>query len=706
MGAPGRGRRARPRRAVCDHRHRDGLGQVACAYLLPSSATSRATRPAPRGHHALPVADQGARRRPAPRAARPRLARRARRRRTTATPRRRARAGSAQHANYVLTNPDMLHRSLLPGHARWSPFLRGLRYVIIDEATATGASSARTSRRCCAGCAGCAPRYGADPTFVLASATVVRARAPRVAGSPACRSPRSTTTPRPAGAADLRALGAAAAPSCAASTARPCAAPPPPRPPTCWPTSSSRACRHSRSSGPGAAPSPWRSAPSAPCAEVAPRLARAGRRLPRGLPARGATRARGRPALRRAPRPRLAPTPSNSASTSPGSTPSSSRLARHPRVALAAGRPRRPLRAGAPSRCWSRATTRSTPTSSTTPRRSSARPVEATVLDPDNPYVLAPHLCAAAAELPLTEDDLALFGPRPPTCSPDLVRRGLLRRRPAGWYWTRRERATDLADIRGAGGEPVQVVEDGHRPPPRHRGRGVRAHAPSTTAPSTCTRARRTSSHDARPRRLASRSSQPADPDYSDDRPRRHRHRDRGPAPLDALGRRHRCCFGTVEVTQPGRRLPDAAHARRARCWARSRSTSRRAPCAPAPSGGRSPTTRSPLWTTGRPGRVRRTPPSTPSIGLLPLFATCDRWDIGGVSTALHPDTGLLTVFVYDGHEGGAGFAERGYAGAARLAPRHPRRDRGLRVRGRLPVVHPVAEVRQRQRPPRQARRR
>ena len=50
------------------------------------------------------------------------------------------------------------------------------------------------------------------------------------------------------------------------------------------------------------------------------------------------------------------------------------------------------------------------------------------------------------------------------------------------------------------------------------------------------------------------------------------------------------------------------------------------------------------------------------AIGVLPLFALCDRNDIGGVSTPLHPDTGKPQVFIYDGHPGGVGIAEKGYA--------------------------------------------
>ncbi len=49
------------------------------------------------------------------------------------------------------------------------------------------------------------------------------------------------------------------------------------------------------------------------------------------------------------------------------------------------------------------------------------------------------------------------------------------------------------------------------------------------------------------------------------------------------------------------------------------------------------------------------------AIGILPLFAICDRNDIGGVSTPLHPDTGKPQVFIYDGHPGGVGIAEKGY---------------------------------------------
>ena len=49
------------------------------------------------------------------------------------------------------------------------------------------------------------------------------------------------------------------------------------------------------------------------------------------------------------------------------------------------------------------------------------------------------------------------------------------------------------------------------------------------------------------------------------------------------------------------------------------------------------------------------------AIALLPLFALCDRNDIGGVSTPFHPDTGKAQIFIYDAYPGGIGIAEKGF---------------------------------------------
>jgi DEAD/DEAH box helicase domain-containing protein len=54
-------------------------------------------------------------------------------------------------------------------------------------------------------------------------------------------------------------------------------------------------------------------------------------------------------------------------------------------------------------------------------------------------------------------------------------------------------------------------------------------------------------------------------------------------------------------------------------------------------------------------------------IAVLPLLAMCDRWDIGGLSTNMHPQTGRPTIFIYDGHPGGVGITRRGFEGFERL---------------------------------------
>ena len=89
-------------------------------------------------------------------------------------------------------------------------------------------------------------------------------------------------------------------------------------------------------------------------------------------------------------------------------------------------------------------------------------------------------------------------------------------------------------------------------------------------------------------------------------------------------------------------------------------------------------------------------------IALLPLWAMCDRWDIGGLSTNVHFQTGRPTIFVYDGHPGGVGITARGFEAFEGWVADTGEDDRGLPVRARLPVVRPVAEVRQPERHARQ----
>jgi DEAD/DEAH box helicase domain-containing protein len=294
------------------------------------------------------------------------------------------------------------------------------------------------------------------------------------------------------------------------------------------------------------------------------------------------------------------------------------------------------------------------------------RPVEAIVLDPDNPYVLAPHLCAAAAEIPITDEDVEIFGPAAPDVLDDLVTRGLLRRRTTGWFWTSRNRAADLADIRGSGGSPIQVVESGtgqllgtidesSAHTTVHTG-AVYLHQGETFVVEEL-------ELDAGVALVSA-----AEPDYSTfardvtdirvmESLRSHAF---GPGELH---------FGSVEVTRQVVSYLKRRHQTGEMLGEEPLDLPPRTLCTRAvwwtlPSAALAPLTSDP---DGKPVDLGGAAHAAEhaSIGLLPLFATCDRWDIGGVSTELHPDTGLLTVFVYDGHDGGAGFAERGYAKAA-----------------------------------------
>ncbi|MET8339538.1 DEAD/DEAH box helicase [Streptosporangium canum] len=574
------------------------------------------------------------------------------------------RAWVRKHANYVLTNPDMLHRTLLPRHANWSSFWRRLRMVVVDECHGYrgvfGSHVAQILRRLRRICT----RYGSAPAFVLSSATASEpgAFAMRLTGLQMAEvttdaSPRGATTfalweppltdlrgeggaplRRPATAesadlladlviADVRTLAFVRSRRAAESVAL-----------------TTRAKLQDLVFDVGAPGD----LPDKVAAYRAGYLAEDRRGLEK--------------AFRSGDLLGLATTNALELGVDVSGLD----------AVLIAGWP------GTRASLWQQAgragragqdalavlIARDDPLDTYLvhhPEALFGRPVEAIVLDPDNPYVLGPHLCAAAAEIPLTPDELQIFGPTAKEVLADLVTEGLLRQRATGWFWTRRERATDLADIRGAGGAPVQVVEAstgrllGTVDEPSahttvHTG-AVYVHQGETYlvveldleagvalveagTPDYTTFARDVTEISV----LESLRSHPLGP-----------------------GELH---FGSVEVTrqvvsylkrraQSGELLGDEP------LDLPPRTLRTRAVWWTLPTSAVTSLAEDGLDLGGAAHAAEHA-----AIGLLPLFATCDRWDIGGVSTELHPDTGLLTVFVYDGHEGGAGFAERGYARA------------------------------------------
>ncbi len=568
-----------------------------------------------------------------------------------------------RHGRLVLTNPDMLHRGILTRHADWASYLRRLEYVVVDEChTYRGVFGShvalvlRRLRRVCA-------RYGASPTFVLASATSSdpARSASRLTGL-AVEAVTEDASPR--GTTEFALWEPPLMPSYAGST--------------------------------GEHGAPVRRSATAETGDLLADLVVEGARTIAFVRSRRGAESvslSAKRALAEA-EPSLVP---RVAAYRAGYLPEERReLERRLQTgellgvaatnALELGLDVSGLDAvvltgwpGTVASVWQQAgragragqgalavfVARDDPLDTYLvhhPQALFGRPVETTVLDPTNPYVLGPQLCCAAAELPLTVDDLPLFGDTAQVrlLLDDLVRRGVLRSRPRGWFWTSRDRPD--VDIRGTGGPPVRLVESGtgrllgtvdggsaHSQAHTgavylHQGASwvvdrldleqavalVHSEEPDWTTSArdvtdiTVVEALRTTAYDGVD--LVFGTVDVTHQVVSFLRKRIGSGQVLGEEPLDLPPRqlRTRAVWYTVALE-----LLEAAGI----AWA------------------------------DVPGAAHAAEHA--AIGLLPLFATCDRWDIGGVSTALHPDTGTCTVFVYDGHPGGAGFSEQGYVRGA-----------------------------------------
>ena len=292
------------------------------------------------------------------------------------------------------------------------------------------------------------------------------------------------------------------------------------------------------------------------------------------------------------------------------------------------------------------------------------RDVEASVFNPRNPYLLYGHLYCAAVELPLSDAEAAFA----PAVVEALARDGLIKKRARGWFPTpqldgqwRPETAHGLVSLRGGAGEEVMIVDasDG-----RLLGTVDAARAAAQVHPGAVYL------HQGETFVIEDLDlddyvalARPDVPDYSTQA-----HSTTDIRILSAAGKDELINYSSglwvanveVEVTNQVTgyvvRLPDGTVGEEVPLEMPEQSLRTRAVAYTI-----DPLVLDKLGVTAAdiPGTLHAAEHA--AIGLLPLLATCDRWDIGGVSTARHLDTQLPTVFVYDGHPGGAGFADEGF---------------------------------------------
>jgi DEAD/DEAH box helicase domain-containing protein len=285
------------------------------------------------------------------------------------------------------------------------------------------------------------------------------------------------------------------------------------------------------------------------------------------------------------------------------------------------------------------------------------KPAEAAVIDPTNPYVMEPHLRCAARELPLREPDLPFFGPSAVTAVERMTERGELVERREAWHDNGEESPHRAVDVRAGGGHvyTIVVAETGEL-----LGTADERRAYATLHPGAVY-LHQGEQYLVRELNLVDRVAavSEADPDFYTQA------RDVtdiavGTVEAESMIREVSQYFGTVRVTNQvvsyvkklvstneivdeiPLPLPPVHLETKAVWWTIPTRVFDRAAVGPR----------------DLPGAIHAAEHA--AIGLLPLLATCDRWDIGGVSTPMHDDTGMTTIFIYDGYPGGAGITERG----------------------------------------------